>query len=253
VQYENGSRNLLTLVDFWRSALKCQECIGLAPWRKFPPEVRGNPHYGLMILGEAPGRVSLDNRRPFSNPRNLMIRQAFASAVAPVQIEPEQILYFSDAVKCWPASASGANRSPSAGETRTCLQRHLRRELEIIKPRTIFAFGVRAASAVLDSPVKLAAVHGTVVERADGYRVIPLMHPSTINIAGMRRVGIRDLADYEVRLASMFRREIERLGIDCLSRMHRSHRVKDSGSGEILRSADFAQNDLAARQRHDAE
>jgi uracil-DNA glycosylase family 4 len=166
MQHENGSRNLPALIDFWWRALKCQECVGLAPWRKFRPEVRGNPQYGLMILGEAPGRVSLDNCRPFSNPRNLTIRQAFASAVAPVQIEPEQILYFSDVVKCWPASASGANRSPSASETRTCLQRHLRRELEIIKPQTIFAFGVRAASAVLDSPVKLAEMHGSVIERA---------------------------------------------------------------------------------------
>lgn len=188
--------------------------MGLVPWRKFPPEVRGNPAYGLMILGEAPGRVSLENQRPFSNPRNLMIRQAFATAIAPAHFEPERFIYFTDAVKCWPASLSGANRSPNASETRRCLARHLRRELEILRPRTIFAFGVRAASAVLPYPVKLVEMHGKVVEGIGGARVIPLMHPSTINIAGMRRVGIRDLADYEAKLAEMLRREIARLGIE---------------------------------------
>jgi hypothetical protein len=39
-------------------------------------------------------------------------------------------------------------------------------------------------------------------------RVIPLMHPSTINIAGMRRVGILSLDDYEERLAGLIRAEV---------------------------------------------
>ena len=31
------------------------------------------------------------------------------------------------------------------------------------------------------------------------------MHPSTINIAGMRRVGIRSLDDYETQLTELIR------------------------------------------------
>lgn len=161
-----------------------------------------------MILGEAPGRVSLENQRPFSNPRNLTIRRAFARAVAPRQIEPEDILYFSDTVKCWPASPTGANRSPTRIETTTCIARHLARELEIVRPRVIFAFGARAAAAALGPPVKLSEIHASEIENAGGIRVIPLMHPSTINIAGMRRVGLRSLDAYEDQLAAIFRREI---------------------------------------------
>jgi hypothetical protein len=52
-----------------------------------------------------------------------------------------------------------------------------------------------------------------------GLRVIPLMHPSTINIAGMRRVGIRSLDDYEAQLVALLRDEIA----DALARF-------DSGS-----------------------
>lgn len=201
------------LARFWRVALGCQECPTLAPWRKFPPRARGNPHHGIMILGEAPGRVSLEQGRPFSNPRNLTIRNALARALAPRVIAAEEMLYFSDAVKCWPRSASGANRSPSAAETARCTSRHLAREIAIIQPRVIFAFGVRAVAALLDRPIKLAELHGRVLDHPAGFRVIPLMHPSTINIAGMRRVGIRTLADYELELSALFRRELIDVGI----------------------------------------
>jgi uracil-DNA glycosylase family 4 len=166
-----------------------------------------------MILGEAPGRVSLEHGRPFSNPRALTVRNAFARAVAPMTIAPEDLLYFSDAVKCWPGSPTGANRSPRATETIRCTSLHLTRELEIIHPRLIFAFGVRAASAALGYPIKIADYHGRPLDHPHGYRVIPLMHPSTINIAGMRRVGMRNVEHYETALAELFRSELNRLGL----------------------------------------
>jgi uracil-DNA glycosylase family 4 len=201
------------LANFWRDALACKECPTLAPWRKFPPAARGNPRCGLMILGEAPGRMSLENGRPFSNPRNLTIRKAFARAIAPAKFEPERILYFSDAVKCWPASPTGANRSPTTAEAVTCARLHLAREVEIIRPKIIFAFGTRAVAALLGRRVKLAEMHARPIDHPEGFRMIPLMHPSTINIAGMRRVGIRSLDDYETQLADLFRVELNRLEI----------------------------------------
>jgi uracil-DNA glycosylase family 4 len=199
---------------FWQSTLCCCECPALGPWQKFAPEARGNPQYGLVILGEAPGRVSLEQGRPFSNPRNLTVRNAVARAIAPWKIDPERFMYFTDAVKCWPSTASGANRSPSARENANCIKLHLHRELKIIQPRAIFAFGLRATSALLGGPVKLTDHHATIHEHPGGYRVIPLMHPSSINIAGMYRVGLRSQADYETQLAEIFRTEIGRLEID---------------------------------------
>ena len=201
------------LAAFWRITLRCEECATLAPWRKFPPQARGNPRHGIMILGEAPGRVSLDQGRPFANPRNLIVRNALARALAPEVIAPEEILYFSDAVKCWPSSPSGANRSPRTAETRRCTSLHLTRELEIIRPKVIFAFGVRAAAALLGAPLKITEGHGRAIAHPLGYRVIPLMHPSTINIAGMRRIGMRTVAEYEAHLAALFRRELSAVGI----------------------------------------
>ena len=67
--------------------------------------------------------------------------------------------------------------------------------------------------------MKLATVHAQPMVTGAGLRVIPLMHPSTINIAGMRRVGIRSLDDYEAQLVALLRDEIA----DALARF-------DSGS-----------------------
>ncbi len=166
-----------------------------------------------MILGEAPGRVSLDNGRGFSNPRNLTIRRAFARAVAPSEIELEDIFYLTDTVKCWPASATGANRSPIASEVRICTAEKLAPELDLVRPRLILAFGVRAARAALGYDVKLNLAHGKVHRSLRGIRVIPFMHPSTANIVGMRRAGIVSLTDYEDRLARLIRHELERLQV----------------------------------------
>lgn len=199
----------LVLRRWWRDTVRCRLCPTIAPWRKFPPGSHGTTRYRGMILGEAPGRVSLLNGRGFSNPRNLLIRRAFARAVAPESIELEERFYLTDVVKCWPASPSGANRSPSAGEVRTCLNRHLGRELELVQPRVILAFGARAAQAALGYPVRLNLAHGRVHRSLNGVCVIPLTHTSAVNIVGMRRAGIRSLAQYESRLARLFRKELE--------------------------------------------
>jgi uracil-DNA glycosylase family 4 len=198
----------VSLLAFHKEIEPCRLCPTIAPWRKFPLGRRGTVRYGLIVLGEAPGRVSLDNGRPFSNPRNLMIRNAFARAIAPLTLEPEQLLYFTDTVKCWPSSPSGANRSPSAAENALCVARHLSRELAIARPLAVFAIGARAAAAVLGHPVKMIELHGRWLTTPAGLRVLPLMHPSTINIAGMRKAGIRSLLDYEERLADLFRPEL---------------------------------------------
>jgi uracil-DNA glycosylase family 4 len=196
------------LLAFHEEISSCRLCPTIAPWSKFPLGRRGTARYGLMVLGEAPGRVSLDNGRPFSNPRNLIIRNAFARAIAPLKLAAEELLYFTDTVKCWPASPSGANRSPSAAENALCVTRHLSRELVITQPHAIFAIGARAAAAVLGRSVKMLELHGRWLTTPAGLRVLPLMHPSTINIAGMRKAGIRSLSDYEDRLAEFFRPEI---------------------------------------------
>ena len=164
-----------------------------------------------MLIGEASGRVSLENGRPFSNPRNLTIRKAFARAIAPRALELEDIFYLTDVVKCWPANTDGANRSPAANEIRTCVERHLKREFDLIRPQLVLAFGALASSAALGYQVKLASVHGRPQIINTGIRVIPLLHPSTANIKGLKQAGILSIDDYERRLSRIFRSELRRI------------------------------------------
>jgi uracil-DNA glycosylase family 4 len=205
------------LAKFWRDAIHCHVCTTIAPWRKFRVASRGTARHRLMLLGEAPGRVSLEHGRAFSNPRNLTIRQAFARAVAPKRWELEDVFYITDVVKCWPAKAGRANRSPRPAEVKTCVERHLRHEIEILRPRLIVAFGALAARAAIGRSIAVAESHGRVITSADGIRVLTFTHPSSINITGMRRVGLRSLAEYEDQLSALLRTELAKL-IDCSPR-----------------------------------
>jgi len=78
------------------------------------------------------------------------------------------------------------------------------------------AFGVRAATALFERPLRLSENHARPLDHPAGYRVIPLMHPSTINIAGFHRVGLRSLDHYEAQLTELFRREFARLAVQRL-------------------------------------
>lgn len=218
-----GTKVDADVLRFWRTVTRCSVCPTIAPWRKFPAASRGTLRYRCMLVGEAPGRVSLEHGRAFSNPRNLTVRRAFARAVAPRQLELEDVFYITDAVKCWPASATGANRSPRRSEVETCVRRHLRREVEMVKPRLVLAFGAVAARALIGREADLAALHGRAAV-VDGVRIVALTHPSSVNITGMRRVGLKSLTDYEHQLASLLRKELSpvlrkehrRIGVACL-------------------------------------
>jgi uracil-DNA glycosylase family 4 len=193
------------IVDLMARVARCRICPTIAPYRKFPAPNRGTAKYRLMIVGEAPGRVSLEHGRAFSNPRNLTIRRGFAQAIAPGVLELDDAFYLTDVVKCWPAKGLTANRSPIAAEIRTCADRFLRHEIELIRPHLVMTFGALAARAVTGQKLNLTEVHARALDSGRGFKVVPLVHPSTINITGMRRAGIGSLAEYEQLLARLFR------------------------------------------------
>jgi uracil-DNA glycosylase family 4 len=199
------------LERFWLRTVRCRLCPTIAPWRKFPARSHGTARYRLVIIGEAPGRVSLANGRAFSNPRNLTVRRAFARAISPLKLELEEVFYLTDVVKCWPGAPGGGNRSPRRSEIANCVERHLGRELDMVRPRLVFAFGAHATTFALGYAVDMVAEHGRSRVSAWGIRLIPLMHPSSINIVGMKRAGVRSLADYEENLADLFGAELRPL------------------------------------------
>lgn len=204
---EDGLESLL------QEIAECRMCPEMRGWQKFPPSARGTARYRLMIVGEAPGRASLRNSRAFSNPHNLTLRRAFARAVAPLSLIPEDLFYLTDVVKCWPHSPSGANRAPKHAEVNACVAQFLGREMALVSPRLVLTFGRLAATAVLGSPVSLVTVHARPVVLDGGVRVIPLLHPSGANRRALKHVGIDSLVTYEAELAGLLRAELTALGV----------------------------------------
>jgi uracil-DNA glycosylase family 4 len=186
----------------------CTECPTLRPHRKFPATVHGTPAYGLVLIGEAPGRVSLEHGRPFSNPRSRVLRDAFCALHHPCFRQLEDVFYLTDVVKCHPSSADpgSANRSPSIRETRTCTSRFLVRELAVVAPRAVVAVGRLATEAVLGSRVRMAAVHGRWMSHPAGFQLLPLMHPSPRNRRALAEVGMAEPAAYRRYLSRQFAR-----------------------------------------------
>jgi uracil-DNA glycosylase family 4 len=102
-----------------------------------------------LLVGEAPGRISWENRRRFTGPAGLLIRRALRAVGHPRVRDLEDLFYMTDAVKCHPAPLGnlGANRSPKLAEVRACAP-YLSRELLVLKPQVIVTFGKQATEAI---------------------------------------------------------------------------------------------------------
>ncbi|MGH7165223.1 MAG: hypothetical protein ACREIS_06835, partial [Nitrospiraceae bacterium] len=54
----------------------CTLCPSMKPWRQFRPEAYGDRSSGYLLVGEAPGHVSLMKGRRFTGPAGMLIRRA---------------------------------------------------------------------------------------------------------------------------------------------------------------------------------
>jgi len=185
----------------------CTQCPSLAPHRQFAVASHGVARFGLMLLGEAPGRVSLEQGRPFSNPRSAIFRDALAALAHPRFRELEDLFYLTDLVKCHPAppGRSNANRTPSTREVSTCVARFLTRELMTVAPTHVIAVGRLAARYLLGRPVRMTDVHGHWYRHREGFRVLPLMHPSPRNRRGLAQVDLATPDAYRRYLTRVLR------------------------------------------------
>ena len=163
-----------------------------------------------MLVGEAPGYISWRNQRAFSNPRSHLFRDALAALKHPRYTTLEDLFYLADVVRCQPpANQTHANRSPTPAEIRLC-SRHLRDEIELLRPRLYIAVGRLAAEFLLDRPIKITEQHANRHAGPHGSEVIVLMHPSGRNKLHLHNMGLT-LEDYRRQLRAIFAGLIQRL------------------------------------------
>ena len=161
--------------------VKCQLCVkaGYIPSAAGSAGFRGYVGQQLMLVGQAPGHLSVARGFPFAGPGGRVLETWLQRAGYPTGTLRAHI-YLSALTKCYPGkSARGdGDRKPSPAELALC-RPFLLRELELVRPRAVLLVGGMANVAFLGSE-RLTDVVGRSYER-NGVMLLPLPHPSGVS------------------------------------------------------------------------
>jgi len=168
-----------TRKDFDTHVAACRRCTVCADQGIIPeasPTFSGSWGAKILLVGQAPGPVERESRRPFSGRAGKeldrwMVRAGFASAQ-----EFRHVTYIAALMRCFPgrnASGSG-DRPPQRAGIANCAH-WLDAELEMLKPRVLILVGQLAIIRFL-GPGSLEARVGR--RFGTGPVMVPLPHPS---------------------------------------------------------------------------
>ena len=121
----------------------------------------------LVFVGEAPGYEEDRLGRPFVGPSGLL----FDRTLAKIGVARGQV-FITNVIKYRPPG----NRTPRVGEFRAC-SNHLRREIELLRPKVVGALGAVAARALLGEGIRMKEVRGRRID-ALHTAIYPLYHPA---------------------------------------------------------------------------
>ncbi len=159
----------------------CQKCVqaGYLARAESVAGSRGNVEQRVMLVGQAPGHLSVERGLPFSGPGGRVLdawltRAGFAPGALRARV------FISAMTRCDPGKnpRGGGDRKPSPPEMALC-RPYLLEELELLRPAAILLAGGMAIEAFL-GPQRLDAVIGRGFER-NGVRILPLPHPSGVS------------------------------------------------------------------------
>ena len=134
----------------------------------------------VMLVGQAPGKTEITDRRPFAGRAGKTLFRWLAQAGVD-EPEARERIYISAVTRCYPGpSPSGrGDRVPSPREQELCAS-WLESELRIIRPRLLIPVGRLAIDRFLDgAPLDQIIGRRHAVRHAGGESVcVPLPHPS---------------------------------------------------------------------------
>jgi uracil-DNA glycosylase len=161
-----------SLASLKRDQGMCRACVEAGyPLESMPviPPGEGQPAY---MLGQAPGIVEGEERRPWRGRAGKTLRRW-------LEMDEEEFyatFYCASVTRCYPGHASGrGDRTPSPEEQRLC-EFWRTHELRLLRPALIVTVGGLAARRLLGIKSVTECV-GTRYELADAV-AIPLPHPS---------------------------------------------------------------------------
>jgi uracil-DNA glycosylase len=170
-----ASERLAALHDHAERLRACRDC----------PEVAGRPVVAvpsrpapLLLLGQAPGPREESRGRLFAHTAGQRLF-AWLGRLGLSEERFRERAWMAATLRCFPGREAGGDRVPSDEEIARCT-RHLDRELELIRPRTVLAVGKLAIAQFLPAAPLAELVGGSFPVARAGRRfvVIPLPHPS---------------------------------------------------------------------------
>jgi DNA polymerase len=147
---------------------KCTRCSLYATATKAVPG-EGDPNAELVCVGEAPGAKEDETGRPFVGQAGQLLTKILAA----IDMTREQV-FICNVLKHRPPG----NRNPLPEEVEACSP-YLIRQLELIKPKVIVAFGTFAAQTLLNTKTPLGQLRG-LVHRYHGIPLIVTYHPAAL-------------------------------------------------------------------------
>jgi DNA polymerase len=129
----------------------------------------GDPAARVVCVGEAPGAVEDETGRPFVGRAGKLLDRLLMSIGL-----PRESVFICNVLKSRPPN----NRDPLPDEVQACSP-YLLRQLDLIDPIVIVAFGAFAARTLLDSKAALGKLRGATYRYA-GYPLVATYHPAAL-------------------------------------------------------------------------
>lgn len=141
------------------------------------PTFEGGPDAIFLLIGQAPGPVERELRRPFMGRAGRELARWIERAGFESEAEFRRLTYMCSLIRCFPGrnAAQSGDRPPPARAIANCAP-WLEAELALIKPRAVLLVGQMAISRFL-GPGPLERRVGALFE-IDGRIHLPLPHPS---------------------------------------------------------------------------
>lgn len=134
-----------------------------------------------MIVGQAPGSTECETGRPFNGPSGERLFDWLEQAGWD-EASFRATHYMTAITKCYPGRSPNGkgDRAPTRAEQRLCGP-FLEQELTLVQPEVVVPVGSMAAQRFLGS-VRLTDVVGTVIDGDEDRLIVPLPHPSGVNL-----------------------------------------------------------------------
>jgi uracil-DNA glycosylase len=164
----NAILKLRSLDEIAAKVKKCTRCpLYETATNAVPGE--GDPNAKLVCVGEAPGAKEDETGRPFVGQAGQLLTKILGA----IDLTREQV-FICNVLKHRPPG----NRNPRPEEVEACSP-YLIRQLELIKPKVIVAFGTFAAQTLLQTKTPIGQLRG-LVHRYHGIPLVVTYHPAAL-------------------------------------------------------------------------